>query len=154
MASNKDPVNTNIVIREMEAGDESRWRVLWSQYLAFYEVDLAPETTDTIFARLITGSPHFVFMGEIDGVVQGFVHGLPHASTWAAENYCYLEDLYVAPDARGTGIARALIEAVYAEADRRQCARVYWHTDLGNERARSLYDKVATLSDFVQYRRV
>ncbi|HEX5600631.1 MAG TPA: GNAT family N-acetyltransferase, partial [Hyphomicrobiaceae bacterium] len=67
--------------------------------------------------------------------------------------YCYLEDLFVRPAERGKGIGRALIEAVYKEADARQCTRTYWATQEFNYRARMLYDQLATKSPFVQYRR-
>ena len=51
------------------------------------------------------------------------------------------------------GAGRALIEAVYAEADARQCTRTYWVTQEFNTTARALYDRVATKLPFVQYRR-
>lgn len=143
----------NLVIRPLEARDEAAWRRLWAGYLAFYDSELSEETTASVFARLVAGEPHFAFVAEKDGAVIGFVHALPHASTWALEGYCYLEDLFVDPGVRGTGAGRALIEAVYAEADRRGLPRVYWHTNTGNATARRLYDRVATLSDFIQYRR-
>jgi len=140
-------------IRSLRAKDEAQWRKLWAAYLEFYKADLPPPVTDALFKRLLTGAPHFAFVAERDGEAIGFVHALPHVSTWSLDDYCYLEDLYVSPQARGSGAGRALIEAVYAEADKRGCGRVYWHTENGNKVARALYDKLATLSDFVQYRR-
>ncbi len=141
------------IVRALESKDETAWRRLWAAYLAFYNTKLAEEVTGALFKRLLAGAPHFAFVAERDGDVIGFVHGLPHASTWSASGYLYLEDLYVDPAARGAGAGRRLIEAVYAEADKRGLSRVYWHTDKGNRTARILYDKLATLSDFVQYRR-
>ncbi|PQA88894.1 GNAT family N-acetyltransferase [Hyphococcus luteus] len=141
------------VIRPIAASDEAAWRALWRAYLDFYgKTDLPPAHTDRLFAGLMKGEPYFAFVAEKDGAVIGFVHGLPHPSTWSETGYCYLEDLYVDKAARGSGAGRALINAVYDEAKRRNLSRVYWHTDHGNETARKLYDKVATLSDFVHYR--
>lgn len=145
--------NEALTIRPLEARDETAWRQLWAGYTAFYKTELPAETTDVLFNRLLTGEPHFAFVAENEGEIIGFVHAMPHASTWSLGGYCYLEDLYVDEAVRGTGAGRALIEAVYAEADRRGCTRVYWHTDTGNDVARRLYDRVATLSDFLQYRR-
>lgn len=142
-----------VQVRPLRLQDEPAWRRLWAGYLAFYGADLPDEVTDALFSRLIRGEPHFALVAERDGEIIGIVHCLPHASTWSLEGYCYLEDLFVDPEARGTGAGRGLIEAVYAEADRRGLGRVYWHTQEGNHRARRLYDTVATLSDFVQYRR-
>ena len=140
-------------IRPLAPEDEADWRRLWAAYLDFYRTDLAPEASDHLFAVLMKGEPHFGFAADHEGRMIGFVHCLPHASTWSMTPYLYLEDLYVDPSARGTGAGRALIESVYAEADRRGCSRVYWHTDKGNATARRLYDRLATLSEFVQYRR-
>lgn len=140
-------------IRPIAEEDEADWRRLWSAYLEFYKTELPQAVTDNLFQNLLRGEPHFAFVGEYDGRMIGFVHCLPHASTWSSSPYCYLEDLYVDAAVRGTGAGRALVEAVYVEADRRGYSRVYWHTDHSNTTARRLYDRVATLSEFVQYRR-
>ena len=73
-----------------------------------------------------------------------------HRSTWSPTTYCYLEDLYVDRDVRRHGTGRALIKAVYEEADKRGATRTYWATKEDNRQARRLYDRVATLSPFVQ----
>ncbi len=143
----------SVVVRPLERRDEAAWRRLWSGYLDFYKTVLPDAQNDALFERLLAGAPHFAFVADKDGDVVGFVHALPHPSTWSDAGYCYLEDLFVDDAARGTGAGRALIEAVYHEADRRGLSRVYWHTDNGNRTARQLYDRLASLSDFVQYRR-
>lgn len=140
-------------IRPIAEEDEADWRRLWSAYLEFYKTELPQAVTENLFQNLLRGEPHFAFVSEYDGRMIGFVHCLPHASTWSSSPYCYLEDLYVDAAVRGTGAGRALVEAVYVEADRRGYSRVYWHTDHSNTTARRLYDRVATLSEFVQYRR-
>ena len=139
-------------VRRIAASDEADWQRLWKAYLDYYGKDFPQAHADRLFHSLMKGEPYFGFVAEADGAVIGFVHGLPHPSTWSETGYCYLEDLYVDADARGSGAGRALINAVYQEAKSRGVSRVYWHTDKGNETARKLYDKVATLSDFVHYR--
>ncbi|HEX8005177.1 MAG TPA: GNAT family N-acetyltransferase, partial [Trebonia sp.] len=62
-----------------------------------------------------------------------------------------LQDLFTAPQARGQGVARALIAAVEEWARRRGCARLYWHTHETNRTARRLYDQVAETRGFIQY---
>jgi GNAT superfamily N-acetyltransferase len=83
----------------------------------------------------------------------GLAHALFHRSTWSPTTYCYLEDLYVDRDTRRHGVGRALIEAVYREADKRGATRTYWATMGDNAAARRLYDALATLTPFVRYRR-
>ncbi|WP_434051591.1 MAG: GNAT family N-acetyltransferase [Roseibium sp.] len=144
---------SDIHIRDLSRGDRPVWEQLWVAYLEFYEQDLAPEVTDGMFKRLLAPGSHSAFVAERDGEMVGFVHFLFHDSTWSLEAVCYLEDLYVSPEARGTGAGRKLIEAVYAAADREPGAsgKVYWHTDRDNKRAQQLYDRIGELSDSIRY---
>lgn len=87
------------------------------------------------------------------GGLVGLAHAVFHPSTWTTETYCYLEDLFVSYEGRGSGTGLALIEAVYAEADRRGADSVYWHTQQYNAPARSLYDVVGHATSFVVYER-
>jgi GNAT superfamily N-acetyltransferase len=96
----------------------------------------------------------FILGGYVDGKLAGFVHYLFHRSTWAPNAYCYLEDLFVSEDARGLGIGRALIEAVYDKARQAGASRVHWLTNTTNAQARILYDQVAENLGFIQYRKV
>ena len=88
------------------------------------------------------------------GKVVGIVHYIYHRSTWTVGNYCYLQDLFTAEEARGRGVARALIEAVYDRAKAAGASRVYWLTHETNTTAQALYDKVAARSGFIQYRQL
>jgi len=68
----------------------------------------------------------------------GFVNSVVHRSTWSTADFCYLEDLYVSPTARGGGTGKLLIESVQALAQQRQFARLYWHTHETNKRAEAV----------------
>jgi GNAT superfamily N-acetyltransferase len=142
------------VIRPVTEADWDRWRPLWNGYLDFYREDLAEETSRLTFSRLCERNDEmFGFVAEDGGELTGLVHALTHRSTWAATSYCYLEDLFVAPAGRGTGVARRLIEAVTDEASRRGSEKVYWHTQEFNGPARSLYDQLAQRVSIVVYER-
>lgn len=146
--------SAKVSVRELQAGDRASWDELWAGYLSYYEHDLPSEITEHVWQRLMDPSDQpYGFVAVADGAIVGFVHYHFHLSTWSVNGYCYLEDLFVSSDARGKGAGRALIEAVYRAADERGATRVYWHTQNTNTQARALYDKVATLSPFVQYRR-
>jgi GNAT superfamily N-acetyltransferase len=142
-------------VRPVRQSDREAWEQLWAGYLAFYESELPANITDTTWSRFHDpNEPIFAFVAEDDaGALLGFVHIVLHRGTWAIGDFCYLEDLFVASNARNRGVARALIEAVYAEADRRGAERVYWLTHETNTTARALYDKVAQNCGFIQYRR-
>lgn len=132
--------------------DREAWLPLWHGYLAFYESSLTDEQTDRTFRRLVDGtSLHGAIARNGSGEAVGLVHWLTHPATWSAGDYCYLEDLFVAPEARGTGAGRALTAHVREWAKGAGCAKVYWLTQQHNETARVLYDRVATDTGFVHY---
>ena len=140
-------------IRPVTAADQADWRVLWTRYLEFYESTVPETVYEHSFARLLSGDPHEYhgFIARLDGKAVGLTHYLFHRDMWTVANTCYLQDLYVDPAQRGTGLGRALIEAVYQAASENGAASVYWHTQDNNKTARQLYDRVSTLTPFVQY---
>lgn len=144
---------TAIAVRPLTAADREAWMPLWRAYQEFYAVDLSA-ATDATFARLT--DPAEAMFGALawDGeTAVGLVHFLAHRSTWSAADVCYLQDLYVAPDGRGGGVGGALIDFVYAEADRHGWAEVYWLTHETNATARRLYDRIAERTGFLHYMR-
>ena len=103
------------------------------------------ETYDTTWARLHDpDEPMWLLGADVDGKMLGIVHYIYHRSCWTVGDYCYLQDLFVAESARKLGLGRALIEAVYREAQAAGASRVYWLTHETNATARALYDKLAT----------
>lgn len=149
---------SNLEIRPIEAGDEPEWRRLWCAYLAFYETVLPDEIYASTFARMLegnAGTPN-EFRGLLalkDGKPCGLVHFLFHRHGWRIENVCYLQDLYADADVRGSGVGRALIEAVYKAADLEACPSVYWLTQDFNTEARKLYDRIGKVTPFIKYNR-
>jgi GNAT superfamily N-acetyltransferase len=142
-----------ITIRQLEASDRAAWEPLWQGYLTFYKASLTAETTDTTFARLTSGTePMGGFIAERDGKTVGIVNWVLHRTTWSPKDICYLQDLFTVPEARGTGVGRALIEAVRHMAEARGAFRVYWQTHESNLPGQALYDKVADRSGFIVYR--
>jgi len=144
-----------IEIRPVRPDERDAWEPLWSGYLTFYETAVAPEVTDTTWKRLHDPTePMHVLGAYIDGALIGIVHYLFHRSTWTVGDYCYLQDLFTAPEARGRGAGRALIEAITERARDAGASRVYWLTHEANATARFLYDRVADRPGFIQYRRI
>jgi GNAT superfamily N-acetyltransferase len=141
-------------IRELVGGDRAAWEPLWQAYLAFYRQPLDDDITAATFDRLTDGRDGLAgLLAVTDGVATGIAHTVTHASTWATGPSVYLEDLYVAPTARGSGTARALIEAVTDRAHLIGAANLYWMTQEYNAPARSLYDRIAARTSFVVYTR-
>lgn len=145
---------SDIVVRPVDHGDYEAWLPLWTGYNTFYERVSPDEVTAVTWRRFFDAyEPMHCLVAEQDRRLVGIVHYIFHRNTWFIDPVCYLQDLFTAEDVRGNGIGRKLIEAVYAKAREAGSPRVYWTTQEKNARARLLYDKIATQSDFIQYRK-
>ena len=141
----------SIKIRPITAADKEIWLKLFKDYIIFYKSQLSDEQYELTWHRLNSGFNINGLLAELDGKVVGFTHYIFRPSTWAVEDFCYLEDLFVDPTVRGGGVGRALIKAVEEIAIAKGSKRLYWTTAPDNETARKLYDKVA-ITDRVQYK--
>jgi GNAT superfamily N-acetyltransferase len=143
------------LIRPLCAADQSDWRRLWTGYLQFYQASVPEDVYASTFARLLGDDARDfnALVAEVDGHLLGLTHFVFHRHAWKIEEVCYLQDLYVDPQARGTGIGRKLIEAVYARADAAGAPAVYWLTQDFNHEARQLYDRIAKVTPFIRYNR-
>jgi len=142
------------VVSEMRPEDQERWKELWRGYLHFYNATLPDETYRQTWARLMNKSGTLRGLCVRDresGTIWGIIHFLLHETAWTDRMVCYLQDLFVAPEARGQGHGRRLIEAVAEEARRLDCARLYWLTQENNSTARQLYDRLASYGGFIRY---
>lgn len=145
----------DVSIRPLRPEDRAAWGALWRAYLDFYGASVSDAVYANTFARLVDAGNGSVggFIAEAEGRAVGLVHYIVHPHNWRIEDVVYLQDLYADPAMRGKGVGRRLIEAVYAEADRRGTPSVYWLTQDFNAQARKLYDRVGVLTPFVKYQR-
>lgn len=143
------------VLRSIDPADEPLWRALWHDYLAFYRTELPDEVYRTSFARLIDPevADYHGLIALDGGRGLGLVHYIFHRHGWQIEPVCYLQDLYVVPEARGQRLGRALIEAVFRAADEAGARGVYWLTQEDNTTARRLYDRIGRVTPFIKYQR-
>jgi GNAT superfamily N-acetyltransferase len=147
-----------VSIRFVTREDYAEWLPLWEGYNRFYgrfdATALPQEITRTIWSRFFDAyEPVWAMVAVADGKLVGLVHYMFHRSTITIEPTCYLQDLFTAEATRGTGVGRALIEAVYAQARLAGVVNVYWRTHASNATARRLYDTVAEDSGFVVYKK-
>jgi GNAT superfamily N-acetyltransferase len=151
-------MSDDIQVRAIRREDYDAWLPLWQGYNAFYgrsgETAVAPEITAATWGRFFDAyEPVWALVAAQEGRLVGLVHYLFHRVTNRVEPVCYLEDLFTAEAARGRGVGRALIEAVYEEAKAAGVTRVYWQTQETNATAMRLYDQVAEKSGFIVYGR-
>lgn len=147
-----------MLIRPVVREDFDQWLPLWEGYNAFYgragPTALPEAVTAVAWERFFAADePVGALVAKLDGALVGLAHYLFHRSMILVEPVCYMQDLFTSEAARGRGVGRALIEAVYAQAQAAGAASVYWHTHNGNATARRLYDQVADDTGFVVYRR-
>ena len=140
-----------IHIAPLQLSEHARWAELWSEYLVFYGVELAPAITAATWQRLHNGRVHGLGARDSAGKLIGIVHFLYHEDTWSTVPACYLQDLYVDSAARGTGCGRMLIEAVAQASKKAGANSPYWLTHQSNAVARRLYDRLAQNQGFIHY---
>lgn len=143
-----------VQIRAVTAADHSAWLPLWQAYLQFYKTELAQSVSEVTWQRMLDShEPTHSALAWKDGQAVGMVNFIYHRSNWSINNACYLQDLFVAPQQRGTGLGRLLIEHVYATARADGCDKVHWLTHESNATAIRLYERIAERGGFIQFRK-
>ncbi len=138
-------------IAPLMPSERDRWGQLWSEYQRFYGVSIPEDVTASTWQRLQDGRVRGLGARDENDRLVGIVHFLFHEDTWSTLSACYLQDLYVDPEARGTGCGRELIEAVAAAAKAAGVNSPYWLTHHTNTVARQLYDRLGQNQGFIQY---
>ncbi len=144
---------SDLTVRTVKDHDRADWERLYQGYAEFYKVEQTPEMRARVWSWL--HDP----LTEVEGLVcedaEGRVIGLTHfrhfARPLAAATGCFLDDLFVDPQARGSGTADALIGEVKKIAQKRGWSLVRWITAEDNYRGRGVYDKLATRTNWVTY---
>lgn len=150
-------------VRFVTRADYAEWLPLWEGYNQFYKrfgaTALPDGVTQMTWSRFFDACEpvHAMVAEEMVAAGQarvvGLVHYMFHRSTITIEPTCYLQDLFTAEAARGKGVGRAMIEAVYEQARLAGVVQVYWRTHGANAMARRLYDSVAEDSGSVVYKK-
>jgi GNAT superfamily N-acetyltransferase len=140
-------------VRPVARQDEMRWRELFEGYCAFYKRDPSEALTSHTWTRIMDGTVpvHAIVADHAANGVIGIANYLVHEHTLGLTPACYLADLFVDPAQRATGVGKQLIDWLVEEMKRQRWCRLYWHTRVSNYRARGLYDKLTSHSDFVRY---
>ncbi|MGU3575622.1 N-acetyltransferase family protein [Brucellaceae bacterium C25G] len=151
--SDKDNKTSNVNIRPLSANDASSWRKLYKAYADFYHVPMSDEILDQTWIWLLDRAHPLeaLVATQTDGVLVGLAHYRPFPKPLLGKDAGFLDDLFVNPDQRGSGIGRALLNGLKEIARERGWPLVRWITAQDNAVARQLYDDVATSTTWVTY---
>ena len=141
-----------MITRRTEAADRDAWEKLYAGYADFYKVNQTSEMRSRVWDWI--NDPNQMseaFVTENDGKLVGLAHFRPFSRPLVASMGCYLDDLYVDPASRGTGVVGALFEALVEEAQRREWTVIRWITAEDNFRARSVYERLSNRTAWVTY---
>jgi GNAT superfamily N-acetyltransferase len=143
-----------LTIERVTEADLAELLPLMRAYCDFYEV--APSDDELLsLSRALIADPEgegIQLLARDEGRAAGFATIFWSWATTSAERIGVMNDLFVAPEARGTGLAPALIEACRAECAARGAGKLTWQTALDNAAAMKVYDRVgATREQWVDY---
>jgi GNAT superfamily N-acetyltransferase len=144
-----------LTVSAAAAEQHDGWRRLFSAYRAVAGLPDDPVAVETVWSW-IRSPAHATgcLLASIDRELVGFAHLRVFERPVTATTGLWLDDLYVAPSARGRGLARAVIARVRELAADGGHDVVRWTTRESNEGARRLYDSVATRAGVVVYNAV
>jgi GNAT superfamily N-acetyltransferase len=146
---------SDVHIRPVTADDHAAWLPLWKAYLSFYKTELPDAVTESNWQRFLeSNEPIHAALAWQNGEAVGMVHFIYHRSSRSIDWSCYLQDLLVTPEQRGTGVGRKLIEYVYVTAKQNGADRVHWLTHETNTTAIQLYERIAERPGFIQFRKL
>ena len=148
----KSPPTGSMIAPPLPA-DKAGWRVLYDGYAAFYKVPMNDEIASTVWGW-IHDPKHEVeclVAKTADGRLVGLAHFRAMARPLAGRVGGFLDDLFVSPEMRGTGIAEALLARLSEIAKSRNWQVVRWITAENNYRGRSFYDRIATKTQWLTY---
>jgi len=151
-----DPQGIRVVgvrVRPPEPADFPRWRALYQGYADFYGVDQQDESARRVWSWIHDPNHEVQALVATDssGSVVGLAHYRPFSRPLSATVGCWLDDLYVDPESRGSGAADALLAELTQLAKNNHWSVVRWITADNNHRARSKYDQVAARTQWITY---
>jgi ribosomal protein S18 acetylase RimI-like enzyme len=151
-APGEDPKNTRFTIRPGKRNDAADAARLWIQsakehtvYDLVYTTALDAEKVMRRFLADLSSSGHScLFVAEREGKVIGFLSGELREGSLAFEpkTWAAIEDIYVAPDYRNSGVGRTLFEQFQKWAKEKSAHGVSLQVAAGNTRARKLYEEL------------
>jgi GNAT superfamily N-acetyltransferase len=143
----------SVRVRALGDKDFFSWLGLFEGYSEFYKSELTDEKALQVWSWII--DKNHVLTGAVALNEAGDFVGLAHyrsvPDTLSATNKLFLDDLFVAEDARGQGTGRALMEFAREYARAHKMTEIQLITAADNSTAQILYDEMGTRTQWVTY---
>lgn len=143
----------NIVVFELSVDDRKEWENLYYGYADFYQVPMDQDILNTVWSWVFDKNNQFHALVAKDdyGNYLGLMHYRAMPSPIRGKLVGFLDDLYVKPESRGTGVVDALYKALNDSALDKGWPFVRWITAENNYRGRGVYDKLSDRTQWVTY---
>ncbi|XAO45729.1 GNAT family N-acetyltransferase [Glutamicibacter ectropisis] len=139
-------------VRPLKPSDENRWRALFREYRALYQLEESEEVVARVWGWFMaSGHECQAPVAESpDGIVAiGHYRRFARPSTGTVG--LWLDDLFTAPEARNIGAARAMIQRLTELAGAEGHSVVRWITAQDNHQAQGLYEQVPVRARWLTY---
>ena len=140
-------------VESLKINDKKQWCKLYQGYADFYKMPMNDDILDTVWSWIFDEENKFYAIGarSSQGNLVGFMHFREMPSPLRGSLIGFLDDLYVHPDYRGSGVVQSLFKELKSLAQKNYWPYVRWITASDNQRARAVYDKISGTIDFVTY---
>lgn len=143
---------SKFTISKTNIDDQTAWRTLYNGYAQFYKVEMNDETAATVWSWIHDAEhPVCGLLAKRDSQAIGLAHFRDMPSPLRGSVIGFLDDLFVVPDQRGSGVADALLEHIGDIGKTRGWPFYRWITQEENYRGRGFYDRVSTRTDWRTY---
>ena len=142
-----------MIVESLQKNDKEQWRKLYQGYADFYKMPMNEDILDTVWSWIFDEDNKFYAIGvrSSQGKLVGFMHFREMPSPLRGTLIGFLDDLYVHPEYRGSGMVQSLFKELKSLAQKNDWPYVRWITASDNQRARAVYDKISGTIDFVTY---
>jgi len=136
-----------MLIREFERGDYASWLPLWQENC---EYKISDDVTAQTWQRLTHKAQkvHGLGLFNSDEVMIGFLHYILHPTTGCFNDACYMQDIFIATEHRGQGLAKRLMWELQDVRKKQNWSRIYWFAENSNLAAQNLYKTLGMKLDF------
>lgn len=137
---------SEISIRPLRFSDFEAWHPLWVENNHGEDDEKITRHT----WRMISNKNHDVhgLCALKNGEMVGILHYILHPVAGSIAPVCYMQDLFVNPEYRRQGIAKALLNMLAKIGEEERWNRIYWLTEGSNESAQNLYKKMGVKLNF------